>query len=58
MLGRCDGQPVLVEQADILAATFHPELTQDETIHRFDPNRGGNPEYIDSYRLNPPAGCM
>jgi len=35
VLGRSDGLPVLVEQANILAATFHPELTQDETIHRY-----------------------
>ncbi len=35
VLGRCDGLPVLVEQGNILAATFHPELTQEETIHRY-----------------------
>lgn len=35
VLGRSDGLPVLVEQDNILAATFHPELTQDETIHRY-----------------------
>jgi 5'-phosphate synthase pdxT subunit len=35
VLGRCDGLPVLVEQGNILAATFHPELTQDETVHRY-----------------------
>jgi 5'-phosphate synthase pdxT subunit len=35
VLGRCDGLPVLVEQGKVLAATFHPELTQDETIHRY-----------------------
>jgi len=35
VLGRSDGLPVLVEQANILAATFHPELTEDETIHRY-----------------------
>ena len=35
VLGRADGLPVLVEQANILAATFHPELTDDETIHRY-----------------------
>jgi 5'-phosphate synthase pdxT subunit len=34
VLGTCDGLPVIVEQDNILAATFHPELTQDETIHR------------------------
>ncbi len=35
VLGTCDGLPVIVEQGNILAATFHPELTQDETIHRY-----------------------
>jgi 5'-phosphate synthase pdxT subunit len=33
VLGRCDGLPVLVEQDNLLAATFHPELTEDETVH-------------------------
>lgn len=35
VLGRCDDLPVLVEQGNLLAATFHPELTEDETIHRY-----------------------
>jgi 5'-phosphate synthase pdxT subunit len=35
ILGRCGGVPVLVEQDRILAATFHPELTPNETIHRY-----------------------
>ncbi len=35
VLGRCDGLPVLVEQGNLLAATFHPELTEDETVHRY-----------------------
>jgi 5'-phosphate synthase pdxT subunit len=35
VLGTCDGLPVLVEQSNLLAATFHPELTEDETIHRY-----------------------
>lgn len=35
VLGRADGLPVLVEQGNILAATFHPELARDETIHRY-----------------------
>ena len=35
VLGRSDDLPVLVEQDGILAATFHPELTEDETIHRY-----------------------
>ena len=35
VLGRCADLPVLVEQGNLLAATFHPELTEDETIHRY-----------------------
>ena len=35
VLGRAEGLPVLVEQGNILVATFHPELTEDETIHRY-----------------------
>ncbi|MGH9358174.1 MAG: pyridoxal 5'-phosphate synthase glutaminase subunit PdxT [Terriglobia bacterium] len=34
-LGTADGLPVLVEQKNMLAATFHPELAGDETIHRY-----------------------
>ena len=35
VLGRCGGLPVLVEQGNIMAGTFHPELTEDQTIHRY-----------------------
>jgi pyridoxal 5'-phosphate synthase pdxT subunit len=35
VLGRSQGLPVLVEQDNILAATFHPELMEDTTIHRY-----------------------
>jgi 5'-phosphate synthase pdxT subunit len=35
VIGRAEGLPVLVEQNNILVATFHPELTEDETIHRY-----------------------
>lgn len=35
VLGHSDGLPVLVEQRNLLAATFHPELTEDETLHRY-----------------------
>lgn len=35
VLGRSGELPVLVEQGTVLAATFHPELTEDETIHRY-----------------------
>jgi len=35
VMGRVGGLPVLVEQGNLLAATFHPELTEDQTIHRY-----------------------
>jgi 5'-phosphate synthase pdxT subunit len=34
VLARVDGRPVLVRDANLLAATFHPELTDDPRIHR------------------------
>lgn len=34
VLARLDGQPVLVRQGRVLAATFHPELTGDTRVHR------------------------
>jgi 5'-phosphate synthase pdxT subunit len=33
VLASCGGKPVLVRQENILAATFHPELTADTTVH-------------------------
>ena len=35
VLGRRDDEPVLVRQGSILAATFHPELTGDDRVHRW-----------------------
>jgi 5'-phosphate synthase pdxT subunit len=35
VLGRCANLPVLVEQGNILAGTFHPELTNDPVIHQY-----------------------
>jgi 5'-phosphate synthase pdxT subunit len=34
VLVRVDGEPVLVQQGSLLAATFHPELTPDARVHR------------------------
>jgi pyridoxal 5'-phosphate synthase pdxT subunit len=34
-LATIDAEPVLVKQGAILAATFHPELTNDERAHRY-----------------------
>lgn len=34
ILGRFGNDPVLVRQGGIIAATFHPELTDDHRVHR------------------------
>jgi 5'-phosphate synthase pdxT subunit len=34
VLARLDGEPVLVRQGNVFAATFHPELTPDRRVHR------------------------
>ncbi len=33
VLAEREGKPVLVQQGQVMAATFHPELTDDTTIH-------------------------
>ncbi len=35
VLASSDGQPVLIDQGRILIATFHPELTKDNTVHQY-----------------------
>jgi 5'-phosphate synthase pdxT subunit len=35
VLAERDGFPVLVRQGRLLAATFHPELSHDDRVHRF-----------------------
>ena len=35
VLAQFKDQPVLVEQSNFLAATFHPELTDDTRIHEY-----------------------
>jgi pyridoxal 5'-phosphate synthase pdxT subunit len=34
VLAQRDGSPVLVKQGNVLAATFHPELSQDRRVHK------------------------
>lgn len=34
VLAQVDGKPVLVQQGRLLAASFHPELSDDDRIHR------------------------
>jgi 5'-phosphate synthase pdxT subunit len=33
VLGRLEGEPVLVREGRVLAASFHPELTEDTRVH-------------------------
>ncbi len=35
VLAERDGFPVLVRQGDLLAATFHPELSEDRRVHQY-----------------------
>jgi pyridoxal 5'-phosphate synthase pdxT subunit len=35
VLGRYRGEPVLVQQGRVVAATFHPELTRSRALHRY-----------------------
>ena len=35
VLAMHDGHPVLVRQGKVLVATFHPELTDDSTVHEY-----------------------
>lgn len=34
VLAKLDGSPTLVQKNNLLAATFHPELTDDPTVHQ------------------------
>lgn len=34
-LARLEGNPILVRQGRLLASTFHPELTNDNRVHRY-----------------------
>ncbi len=35
VIGSLEGNPVLVRQGNALAATFHPELTNNVTVHKY-----------------------
>jgi 5'-phosphate synthase pdxT subunit len=35
VLGKSEGQPVLIRQGRMLIATFHPELTSDARVHEY-----------------------
>jgi 5'-phosphate synthase pdxT subunit len=34
VLATSDGDPVLVRQGKVMAATFHPELSEDTRVHQ------------------------
>jgi len=34
VLAEYEGKPVLVQKGNVMAATFHPELTEDNTVHK------------------------
>jgi pyridoxal 5'-phosphate synthase pdxT subunit len=35
VIARSEGQPVLIRQGRLLIATFHPELTNEDTVHEY-----------------------
>ena len=35
VLARHEGDPVLAREGSVLVASFHPELTDDLTVHRY-----------------------
>jgi len=35
VLAEYDGKPVLVRKTNVMAATFHPELSEDSAVHRY-----------------------
>jgi pyridoxal 5'-phosphate synthase pdxT subunit len=35
VLAEVDGHPVAVRQGNVLAVAFHPELTDDDRLHRW-----------------------
>ena len=35
MLAAVDGHPVAIQQNNVLATSFHPELTGDNRVHKY-----------------------
>lgn len=44
VLGRVDGHPVAVRQGNVLAVSFHPELSGETRLHRLLLGRNGRPQ--------------
>jgi len=49
VLASLDGVPVLVRQGNVLASSFHPELTPDRRVHRL---------FVETCRAAPGAGAI
>jgi len=43
-----DGRPVAVQEGNLLATAFHPELTADARIHRYFVEMAGGPAFDES----------
>jgi 5'-phosphate synthase pdxT subunit len=43
VLGRVDGHPVAIRQGNVLAVSFHPELSGETRLHRLLLGRNGRP---------------
>jgi 5'-phosphate synthase pdxT subunit len=58
VLGRRGGEPVLVRQGRIVAATFHSELTGDDRLHRFfvDLAKGGRDADLPEWQARAEGG--
>jgi pyridoxal 5'-phosphate synthase pdxT subunit len=50
VLGRYAGEPVLVRQGRVVAATFHPELTRSRALHRYLVELAAQPELATAAR--------
>ena len=48
ILAEYEGRPVLLRQGNMLAATFHPELTADTRIHRYFMTMGGGSDGVEN----------
>ena len=46
VLARFEGEPVLVRQGRIFAATFHPEMTDDRRVYAMILDRGADPDTL------------
>jgi 5'-phosphate synthase pdxT subunit len=52
VLATLGGEPILVRQGNVVGATFHPELTPDETVHRLAFGSAGLPRRSSSSSSN------